>query len=130
MFVAAPKRPPGHSVQLPAPTRLYVPAGHTAAVALVDPGAHAYPAVQGVHTAAPAVALYCPAPHRVAFPEPAGHTDPGGHVSVQATVALGARGTVPYKPAGQGVQEEDEGGAKDPAGHGMMDATEVPGGHA
>ncbi len=38
--------PAGQSLHAPAPARLYCPAGQTDAVALVDPAAHAYPAVQ------------------------------------------------------------------------------------
>ena len=44
--LVAPYVPPGQSVQTAAPAWEYVPAGQTDAVALVDPAAHAYPAVQ------------------------------------------------------------------------------------
>jgi hypothetical protein len=40
-----PYRPAAHAVHEPAPARLYVPALHTVAVALLLPAAHAYPAV-------------------------------------------------------------------------------------
>ncbi len=81
---APPYVPSGQSVQVPAPARLYCPAGQMDAVALVDPTGHAYPAVQAplhvevlspttealnhvpaghaVHVAA-AVRLYCPDGH-------------------------------------------------------------------
>ncbi len=42
-----PYRPAGHCVHTDTPPRLYCPATQTAAVAFVDPGAHAYPAAQG-----------------------------------------------------------------------------------
>ena len=47
MADVAPYWPAAQSVQDPAATRLYLPAGHSAAVALVDPATHAYPAVHG-----------------------------------------------------------------------------------
>jgi hypothetical protein len=56
--VVPPKRPAGHREHDPSPTRLYRPVGHVNAVALVDPAAHAYPAVQfavQVDTVRPAV---------------------------------------------------------------------------
>ena len=47
-----PYRPGAQFVHTPAPATLYRPAGHIAAVAFVDPAAHAYPAVQSAsHTA-------------------------------------------------------------------------------
>ncbi len=45
--VVAPKVPAGHSVQAPAPTRLYCPAAHSTAVEFIDPAGHAYPAEHG-----------------------------------------------------------------------------------
>ncbi len=39
--------PAAQSLHAPAPARLYLPAGHTDAVALVDPAGQKYPAVQG-----------------------------------------------------------------------------------
>jgi hypothetical protein len=44
--VPFPNRPAGHSTHSPAPDRLYRPTPHIAAVALVDPATHAYPALQ------------------------------------------------------------------------------------
>ena len=41
-----PYSPAVQLVQLPAPVRLYWPARHVTAVALVDPAGHAYPAAQ------------------------------------------------------------------------------------
>jgi hypothetical protein len=46
MADTAPYSPAAQSVHTPAPLTLYRPAGHTAAVALVDPATHAYPALQ------------------------------------------------------------------------------------
>jgi len=93
----APCKPAGHGVHRDAPDRLYVPAGHTDAVRLVDPATHAYPALQfplqladvrpadapyrpalqTVHKPAPGK-LYCPAPQidAVEFVDPAGHAYP------------------------------------------------------
>ena len=42
----APYRPAPHAVHTAAPPKLYVPAGHRYAVALVDPAGHAYPGAQ------------------------------------------------------------------------------------
>ena len=42
----APYRPIAQGVQIPAPGREYLPAGHRDAVETVDPATHAYPAVQ------------------------------------------------------------------------------------
>lgn len=69
-----PNVPTGHSVQLPAPAKLYLPTAHTAAVGLVDPAAHAYPALQPpVHplVVRPCTAPYSPAAHSVHVPDPA-----------------------------------------------------------
>jgi hypothetical protein len=45
--VADPNRPGGHNVQVAAAAREYCPAGHTLAVADVDPAGQLYPALQG-----------------------------------------------------------------------------------
>ena len=84
---------------------LYCPAGHTTAVALVDPGGHAYPAAQpplhaadgrapvdpkvppGQATQAPNPGrLYVPATHATAvgLVEPAGHAYPALQLPVHA----------------------------------------------
>ena len=42
--VVLPYRPPGHTLQLALPAKLYCPAAHANAVAFVDPAAHTYPA--------------------------------------------------------------------------------------
>jgi hypothetical protein len=52
--VVPPYRPAAHAVHVPDPPRLYCPAGHGAAVALVDPATHTYPAAHGLHDADPA----------------------------------------------------------------------------
>lgn len=44
--IPEPYRPASQSVQTAAPVRLYRPAGHTTCSADVDPGGHAYPALQ------------------------------------------------------------------------------------
>ena len=62
----APYRPAAQLLHDPAPPTLYEPTPHIAAVALVDPAAHAYPALQfPVHVAftMPDAAPYTPAAH-------------------------------------------------------------------
>ncbi len=69
-----PNVPAGHSVQLPAPAKLYLPTAHTAAVGLVDPAAHAYPAVHDpLHAAVGRVVELPnnPAAQAVQVPDPA-----------------------------------------------------------
>ena len=83
----APYRPAAHKMHDAAPTSEYLPAAHKDAVALVDPAAHAYPAVQlPLHAGdeRPGTAPYRPAAHaavhaadvsRVPFPNrPAGQS--------------------------------------------------------
>ena len=89
MADTAPYRPALQFVHSPAPERLYFPAGHMAAVALVDPAMHANPAVQfplQVDTESPLMAPY----------------DPASHGPLHA--ALGKPTTAPYRPAMQLVQ--------------------------
>jgi hypothetical protein len=84
MADTAPYRPALQLVHTPALTRLYVPLGHTAAVALIDPATHAYPALQ--------------LPSHVGDVRP--DTDPkrpASHGPLQ--VALGMADTAPYRPA-------------------------------
>jgi hypothetical protein len=84
---SAPYRPAAHSVHDVAPASEYLPAAHKDAVALVDPAAHSYPAVQlPLHAGddRPGTAPYRPAAHaavhaadvsRVPFPNrPAGQS--------------------------------------------------------
>jgi hypothetical protein len=88
-----------------APDRLYVPGRHIAAVAMVDPDAHAYPAAQrplhagdvtpaadpyvppghAVHDPAPP-SLYVPASHSTAIGlvDPASHAYPAAHAPEHA----------------------------------------------
>ncbi len=111
--------PAGQSLHDPAPARLYLPAGHTDAVALVDPAGQEYPAVQGplhaaelrptadtlnqapagqsAHTATPA-RLYWPARHTdaVALVDPAGQEYPAAQAPLQARVAKDA--LLPHLP--------------------------------
>jgi hypothetical protein len=121
--VALPNRPVAHTLQLTAPGREYVPAGQTDAVALVEPGAHAYPAVhmplqaavfkpavvalnqvpagQLLHDPAPA-RLYRPGGHidAVALVEPTGHTYPAVHRPLH---------TAEFKPAVAALNQVPEG---------------------
>jgi hypothetical protein len=78
----APYRPATQSVHDPAPTREYWPTPHCSAVALVDPAAQAYPAVQLPVQAAvgrPAVDPYLPAGQAVHVPDPEGAYCPATH---------------------------------------------------
>ncbi len=62
-----PKSPAAQSVQAPAAGPEYLPAGHREAVGLVEPAAHAYPAVHGPEQEAvdwPEVEPYCPEQER------------------------------------------------------------------
>ncbi len=77
-----PNNPAAHSVHALAPAALYLPALHCAAVAFVDPVAHAYPAVHVPEQDAvdkPAVEPKKPAAHSVHVEEPAKLYCPGGH---------------------------------------------------
>ena len=82
--VVFPKRPAGHSEQLPAPDKLYAPTGHTTAVSLVLPAGHAKPAVQ--------LPLHAAAVTPSTLPNL-----PAGHGAVHA--AVDSDGVDPYKPA-------------------------------
>jgi hypothetical protein len=122
---APPYVPPGQSVQVPAPARLYCPAGHMNGAALVDPAAHAYPAAQRpLHVevfspvtealnqvpaghaehATAAERLYWPAGHStaVAMVDPTAQAKP----ATQAPLHTGdvSPGTSPYVPPGHNVQ--------------------------
>jgi hypothetical protein len=154
-----PNVPAGHAAQVPALPTLYWPGMHTAAVAFVDPAAHAYPALQGpLHAgldrplAAPyrpglqllqvptPPTLYWPGPQMVAVAlvdpgaqaYPALHGPlhagldrplaapylPAGHDPLQA--AVGSPVVLPNTPALQLVQAPDPPNANRPTGH--MDA--------
>jgi heat shock protein HspQ len=80
--VVLPYRPAPQSVQAPAPPTLNLPAAHTAAVALVDPATHAYPAEQGPLQDGddrPLTAPKVPAGHAVQLPAPPTLNCPAGH---------------------------------------------------
>ena len=84
MAADAPYSPATQSVHTLAPVKLYRPAGHTAAVALVDPATHAYPALQ--------------------FPVHSGVVRPLDNPYLPASqgplqLAFGMPDTAPYKPA-------------------------------
>ncbi len=67
---AAPYRPAAQAVHTVDPAKLYVPAGHTSAVALVDPAGQTKPALQGPEHAddvRPVVSPYTPAGQSVPF---------------------------------------------------------------
>ena len=89
MAASDPYRPALQLVQVPAPLKLYVPAGHTTAVALTDAAGHAYPAVQGPLHAAdgrPAVDPYTPAGQSVHTTAPAIEYRPAGQMDAEEFV--------------------------------------------
>ena len=84
-----PNRPAAQSVHTPCRPVLYFPGTHTAAVALVDPAAHAYPAAQSplhVATDTPGVDPNCPATHVVHTPAPPSEYVPAGQMDAVAFV--------------------------------------------
>jgi hypothetical protein len=110
----SPYSPALQLLHTPAPLKLYLPDPHTAAVGVVDPETHAYPAVQfPVHDAlvSPDVAPYVPAGHALHTPAPAreycpalqmaavgdtlpaAHAYPGVHCPLHAAVV--SPGTAP-----------------------------------
>ena len=85
----APYRPAAQLLQTPAPPKLYCPAGHTIAVALVDPATQKYPAAQlllQLTDGRPAVAPYVPAGHRLHWPAPPTLYWPATHIAAVALV--------------------------------------------
>jgi hypothetical protein len=149
MAGVAPYRPAAQEMHTPAPERLYCPAGKVAAVALVDPAMHAYPALQlsvqdatgmaGVapnrpaaqekHTPAPD-RLYLPAGHvaAVALVDPAMHAYPAVQLSVQE--ATGMAGVAPYRPAAQEMHTPAPDRLYFPGGHVAAVALVDPAMHA
>lgn len=115
-----PNVPAGQLTHAPAPSKLYLPMGQGAAVALVEAAGHAYPAEQfpvqdalvrplvspytppgqAVQALAP-LSEYRPAPHRkvVAFVDPAGQAYPAIHDPSQDAVVRPAED--PNRPAEQ-----------------------------
>ena len=73
-----PKVPAGHSVQVPAPAKLYWPLGHSTGAP--QPAGQAYPALQVVQLTAP-LWLQVPVGHwtKVPLVEPVGHVYPAVH---------------------------------------------------
>ena len=122
----APYRPSPHAVHDPCPASLYWPAGHTTAVEVVDPDAHAYlalhaplhadvvkpvvfpnlPAAHAMHDPEPVV-LYCPVAHiaAVELVDPAGQAYPAVQGPVQA--AVNKLLLNPYLPASHGPLHVD-----------------------
>ena len=88
---ALPYRPALQSVHTPMPPTLYVPAGHSIAVALVDPAGHAYPGLQlplHIDDVALSVDPYRPAgqgaPTELAMPAPQYRPARAVHVPLHA----------------------------------------------
>jgi hypothetical protein len=102
MAAAEPYSPAAQSVHSPAPLTLYRPAGHTAAVALVDPATHAYPALQ------------LASQEGVVSPDKEPNL-PLRHGPLQ--LAVGRADTTPYSPAAQLMQVSAPGRLYLPAGH-------------
>ena len=164
-----PYRPTAHALHTPAPALLYCPAGHTAAVALVDPAAHAYPATQlPEHPAVPSPAVdpYSPAAHGVHVPDPptlylpatqieaVGLVDPAAHAypalqfPLHAGVvrpevapyvpaghapvhpAVDSPDDAPYRPAAHTLHDPDPLKLYHPAPHTIAVAEVLPAGHA
>ncbi len=126
----APYRPAAQLLQMPAPSRLYCPAGQMAAVALVDPATQKYPAAQlplQLTDGRPAVAPYVPAGHRLHWPAPPALYWPATHIAAVALVepatqaypalqlplqpALDRPAVAPYVPEGQGAVHAADGSA-------------------
>lgn len=152
-----PYRPALQLVHTAAPSRLYLPAGHTAAVALVDPGAQLYPGLhcplqtgvawpvlapyrppaQALHSPAP-LRLYVPAVHRaaVALIAPVGQAYPALQLPMQLDDT--SPEVLPYRPESQGpLQAADVSPGSEPnrpALHGVQTPApprlKVPGRHA
>jgi hypothetical protein len=115
MADTAPYRPALQLLHEPAPVKLYRPVGHTAAVALVDPATHAYPALQ----LASHMGVVSPDmdPYRPAAQGP-------------LQLALGMADTAPYRPALQLVHTPAPTKLKRPAGHTAAVAVVEPVMHA
>jgi hypothetical protein len=112
--LALPNTPPGHGVHNDAPPRLYVPTGQATAEALVDPGGHAYPAVQG--------------PRQDASARPGTPYLPPRHRPLQEGVCREA--LLPYTPAGHWAQVPAPARLYDPEPHWTAVGDVDPGGHA
>ncbi len=132
--------PAGQSVHDPALATLYLPAGHTDAVALVEPAGQEYPAVQvplhaavlkptadtlnqvpagqSLHAPAPA-RLYRPTGHTdvVALVDPAGQKYPAVQGPLHAAVLRPTADTLNQVPAGQSLHAPAPAGLYLPAGH-------------
>jgi hypothetical protein len=150
---ALPNRPAAQALQVPAPGRECVPAGHTVAVALVDPAGHAYPALQvplhravlnptavtlnqvpagqSVHDPAPA-RLYWPAGqiNAVALVDSAAHAYPAVQLPLQVAVFKPSSVVLNQVPAGQLLHDPAPARLYRPAG--QMDAVALvdPAAHA
>jgi hypothetical protein len=143
--------PPGHAMHAADPARLYLPAGHTEAVAFVDPAGHAYPALQSpphvrlsvwfgstqvptrhvVQDTDPA-ALYVPIGHKdiVGLVVPAGHAYPAGHAPLHREDVKPTALALYHVPAGHTLHDADLDKLYWPAGHTTAVALEDPEGHA
>jgi hypothetical protein len=132
----APYRPAAQDVHDAAPASEYLPATQTAAMALVDSGAHMNPAEQlPLHAAddRPGSAPYRPAAHGVHEPWPPTLYVPGRHMNAAALVDPAAQacpavqlplhtadvrpGTAPNRPAAQGAHDAAPASEYVPLGH-------------
>jgi hypothetical protein len=121
--------PASQSVHAPAAAKLYFPAGHVTACALVDPGGHAAPAWQSTHAGNP-VPLYRPAGHTDAI----GLVDPAGQKwpERQGPEHSGDDnpGVLPNLPTIHKAHDPAPAGLYEPAGHRAAVALVAPSGHA
>jgi hypothetical protein len=111
----APYSPATHTVHTPAPVKLYRPAGHNAAVAVVDPATHAYPALQ--------FPLHVDDDKPLTDPY-----DPASHGPLHITLPMPA--IAPYRPALQFVHTPDDVLLYLPGGQITSVRLLVPGTHA
>ena len=118
----APNDPAGQITHTAAPAGLYWPAGQMAAVELVDPATHAYPAVHAfthVGRVWPPTSPYRPplqGPVHVATDSPVVEPYlPGGQGAVHAADVSAV--VAPYVPAGHAMQTLDPAGLYCPMAH-------------
>jgi hypothetical protein len=110
-----PYSPATHDVHVPDPPTLYLPATQIEAVGLVDPAAHAYPALQfPLHAGVvrPEVVPYVPAGHAPVHP------------------AVDSPDDAPYRPAAHTLHDPDPLKLYHPAPHTIAVAEVLPAGHA
>jgi hypothetical protein len=99
--------PGGHAVHVALPAKLYCPGGHAAAVGVVDPAGHTYPAVQfplQVELDKPEVLPKLPEGHALQLLAPVRLKVPGGHADTVEFVLPGGQAY----PAVQGPEHSED----------------------